>query len=65
VSADEEAPLPGWEQLGARDAMRVLRGQPRRLLEQLHTFEDRHRRRTSVLAAIRRAIDRVGRCDPA
>jgi hypothetical protein len=28
-------------------------------LERLHTWEDRHLRRTSVLAAIRRAIDRA------
>jgi hypothetical protein len=58
VSPEEEAPLPGWERLGARDAMRLLRGQPRQLLERLHTYEDRHLRRTSVLKAIRRAIDR-------
>jgi hypothetical protein len=32
---------------------------PRPVLERLHSWEDRHLRRTSVLAAIRRAIARA------
>ena len=56
---DETAPLADWPRLGARDAMRALRDLPRPLLERLHVWEERHLRRTSVLAAIRRAIDRT------
>jgi hypothetical protein len=60
VAVDDDAPpVAGWERLGARDAMRALPGLSRPLLERLHTWEDRHLRRTSVLAAIRRAIERA------
>jgi hypothetical protein len=56
---DEAAPLSDWPRLGARDAMRALKDLPRPLLEKLHIWEERHLRRTSVLAAIRRAIART------
>jgi hypothetical protein len=58
-SDDEPAPVTGWERLAAREAMRALPGLPRPVLERLHSWEDRHLRRTSVLAAIRRAIART------
>ena len=58
---DDEPPVAGYDRLGARDAMRVLRDLPRATLERLYTFEDLHLRRTSVLKAIKRAIDRCGR----
>jgi hypothetical protein len=51
-------PLEGYDHLGARDAMRALKDLPRPLLERLYTYEDLHLRRTSVLRAIKRAIDR-------
>lgn len=41
--------------------MRTLRDLPRATLERLYTFEDLHLRRTSVLKAIKRAIDRMPR----
>lgn len=55
---DEPPPVEGYERLGARDAMRALKDLPRATLERLYTWEDLHLRRTSVLKAIRRAIDR-------
>ena len=55
---DDEAPVAGWAELPAREAMRALPGLSRPVLERLHSWEDRHLRRTSVLAAIRRAIAR-------
>ena len=55
---DEGPPVPGYDTLGARDAMRVLRDLPLHTLERLYTWEDLHMRRTSVLRAIKRAIDR-------
>jgi hypothetical protein len=58
-SESDEAPVAGWERLAAREAMRALPGLPRAVLERLHSWEDRHLRRTSVLAAIRRAIARA------
>jgi hypothetical protein len=58
---DDEPPVAGYAGLGARDAMRMLRDLPRGTLERLYTFEDLHLRRTSVLKAIKRAIDRAGR----
>jgi hypothetical protein len=45
--------------LSARDAMRALADLPLTTLERLHTYEDLHLRRTSVLRAIRRAIGRL------
>lgn len=51
-------PVGGWERLAARDAMRALRDLPRATLERLYSWEDLHQRRTSVLRAIRRAIER-------
>ncbi len=50
--------MAGYDTLGARDAMRVLRDLPLQTLERLYTWEDLHLRRTSVLRAIKRAIDR-------
>jgi hypothetical protein len=38
--------------------MRALKDLPRPTLERLYTWEDLHMRRTSVLRAIKRAIDR-------
>ena len=38
--------------------MRALKDLPRDVLERLYTYEDLHLRRTSVLRAIKRAIDR-------
>jgi hypothetical protein len=59
VQAEQDPPpLDGYERLGARDAMRALKDLPRPLLERLYTYEDLHLRRTSVLRAIKRAIDR-------
>lgn len=54
----ELPPVKGWESMGARDAMHALRDLPLQTLERLHTWEDLHRRRSSVLRAIKRAIDR-------
>jgi hypothetical protein len=54
-------PVAGYEGLPARDAMRLLRDQSLPVLERLYTWEDLHLRRTSVLRAIRRAIDRARR----
>ena len=60
VDADlERPPLDGYDRLGARDAMRALKDLPRPTLERLYTYEDLHMRRTSVLRAIKRAIDRL------
>jgi hypothetical protein len=39
--------------------MRALLDLPLPILERLHTYEDLHQRRTSVLRAIRRAIGRI------
>ena len=59
VNADlDRPPLDGYDRLGARDAMRALKDLPRPTLERLYTYEDLHMRRTSVLRAIKRAIDR-------
>jgi len=38
--------------------MRALKDLPRPTLEHLYSYEDLHLRRTSVLRAIKRAIDR-------
>jgi hypothetical protein len=54
----DRPPLDGYERLGARDAMRALKDLPRATLERLYSYEDLHMRRTSVLRAIKRAIDR-------
>ena len=59
ASDDEAAPLPDWPRLGARDAMRALKDLPLPLLTKLHIWEERHLRRTSVLSAIRRAMERA------
>jgi hypothetical protein len=59
VRADNDGPpVEGYAGLGARDAMRALKDLPRQTLERLYTWEDLHLRRTSVLRAIKRAIDR-------
>lgn len=58
LGEDEGPPVAGYDTLGARDAMRVLRDLPLQTLERLYTWEDLHLRRTSVLRAIKRAIDR-------
>ena len=59
VHAEEpRPPVDGYDRLGARDAMRVLKDLPRATLERLYSWEDLHLRRSSVLRAIRRAIDR-------
>ncbi len=54
----EGPPVDNYDALGARDAMRLLRDLPLQTLERLYTWEDLHLRRTSVLRAIKRAIDR-------
>jgi hypothetical protein len=60
VDAELDAPpVDGYDRLGARDAMRALKDLPRPTLERLYTYEDLHMRRTSVLRAIKRAIDRL------
>lgn len=60
MNADlDRPPLDGYDRLGARDAMRALKDLPRPTLERLYTYEDLHMRRTSVLRAIKRAIDRL------
>jgi hypothetical protein len=59
VHAEQDRPpLDGYDRLGARDAMRALKDLPRALLERLYSYEDLHLRRSSVLRAIKRAIDR-------
>jgi hypothetical protein len=55
---DAGPPVSGYDGLPARDAMRLLRDQELPVLERLYTWEDLHQRRTSVLRAIKRAIDR-------
>jgi hypothetical protein len=55
---DDGPPVDGYEALPARDAMRLLRDLPRTTLERLYSWEDLHMRRTVVLRAIKRAIDR-------
>jgi hypothetical protein len=55
---EDRPPVDGYERLGARDAMRALKDLPRPTLERLYTYEDLHLRRSSVLRAIKRAIDR-------
>ena len=55
----DQPPVDGYERLGARDAMRALKDLPRHTLERLYSYEDLHMRRTSVLRAIKRAIDRI------
>jgi hypothetical protein len=52
-------PVPGYELLSAREAMRRLVGLTLEQLERLHSYEDLHQRRSSVLRAIRRAIARL------
>ncbi len=54
----DEPPLPGWDGLGAREAMRRLLDLPPEGLRLLRSYEARHRRRTQVLDAIRRALER-------
>jgi hypothetical protein len=51
-------PVIDYDRFSAREAMRIILGLPLSTLERLHTYEDLHQRRTSVLRAIRRAIDR-------
>jgi hypothetical protein len=59
VQAEKEGPpIEGYDGLGARDAMRALKDLPLRTLERIYSWEDLHLRRTSVLRAIKRAIDR-------
>jgi hypothetical protein len=55
----DRPPLDGYDRLGARDAMRALKDLPCATLERLYSYEDLHMRRTSVLRAIKRAIDRL------
>jgi len=55
----DQPPVDGYDRLGARDAMRALKDLPRHTLERLYSYEDLHMRRTSVLRAIKRAIDRI------
>jgi hypothetical protein len=59
VHAEQDGPpIDGFDGLGARDAMRALKDLPLRTLERLYSWEDLHLRRTSVLRAIKRSIDR-------
>ena len=55
---DAGPPVDGYDALPARDAMRLLRDLPRVTLERLYSWEDLHARRSVVLRAIKRAIDR-------
>lgn len=55
----DQPPLDGYERLGAREVMRAILDLPREELVRLHAYEERHLRRTHVLGAIRRAIDRA------
>ena len=59
ASDDEAAPLADWPRLGAREAMRALKDLAMPELTKLHIWEERHLRRTSVLSAIRRAMERA------
>jgi hypothetical protein len=56
---DEALPLPGYDALGAREVMRALFDLSPEALRRMHAYEAHHRRRTQVLAAIRRAIGRT------
>lgn len=55
----DAAPLPGYESLPAREAMRAILDLPPSVLRRVHAWEERHRRRSHVLAAIRRALERA------
>ena len=57
----ERPPLDGYEALGAREVMRRILDLPRDMLLRLQAYEQRNLRRTQVLAAIRRALDRQQR----
>jgi hypothetical protein len=59
VRTDEDGPpVEGYDTLPARDAMRLLRDLSRSTLERLYSWEDLHLRRSVVLRAIKRAIER-------
>ncbi len=57
----EPPPLPGYDALAARDVMRAILDLTARDLTAVHAYEERHRRRSHVLAAIRRALARLAR----
>jgi len=61
---DEQAPIRGYDVLNARQAMHAILDLPKETLQRLHTWEERHRRRAQVLAAIRRTIDRRRASEP-
>jgi hypothetical protein len=58
---DADAPLDGYDALGAREVMRAILGLDADRLRRIYTWEERHRRRAHVLAAIRRALARTSR----
>ena len=58
LTDDEGPPVDGYAALPARDAMRLLRDLSQHTLERLYSWEDLHLRRSVVLRAIKRAIDR-------
>lgn len=58
-SDGDRPPIAGYQELGAREAMRGLLDLPPEALRRLQSYEARHLRRTQVLAAIRRALSRA------
>lgn len=59
ASPESGAPIDGYDRLGAREVMRRILDLPRDVLLRLQAYEQRNQRRTQVLGAIRRAIDRI------
>jgi hypothetical protein len=55
----DNPPVEGYEGLGARAVMRLILDLPRDRLLKLQVYEQRHMRRTQVLAAMRRALARL------
>lgn len=55
----DNPPVEGYEGLGARAVMRLILDLPRDRLLRLQTYEQKHMRRTQVLAAMRRALARL------
>ncbi len=62
---EDRPPVAGYDALGAREAMRAILDLPAATLAALHSYEERHRRRSHVLAAIRRALARRAAVDTA
>lgn len=55
----DDSPVEGYEGLGARAVMRLILDLPRDRLLKLQVYEQKHMRRTQVLAAMRRALARL------